>query len=126
MNFNAKNNKEMLERAMSEAIVSWVKRENPHLTKDEIMTKAMELLDAWDVVDSELIEDNDNWTYRLRARMVGIVIGAKGKQINFILQETKKLIKHSFEFRLEEVKESDLYWAMNGYFLLKDWNQGCL
>ena len=47
--FKASSNKQMLERAMSNAIVAWVEKNNPELTKDEIVTRAMELLDAWEV-----------------------------------------------------------------------------
>lgn len=124
--FKASNNKQMLERAMSNAIVAWVEKSNPQLTKDEIVTRAMELLDAWEVKNSDLQENGDDWKYYLDVGRPGIVIGPRGEQINFILKETKKEIGHEFEFHITEKKRSDLYWVMDGYFIVRDYNAGCL
>jgi hypothetical protein len=122
----SRKKKEQIERAIGQALISWLEKENPKFTTDEIMHNSVDILDCWEIKGSSLSEEKDVLRYSLIVERPGLVIGQMGKQIDFLIKESKRLLGFDYEFHLQEQKKSHLYDIALEWFSMQMMSDGCL
>ena len=116
-----------IERAIGEALIDWTEKENPKFSRDEVMEESIKNLDSWGIKRSHLSEDEDGvLKYILIVERPGLVIGSMGKQINFLIEESKRILGFDYELYLNEQERSHLYDVMDGWFSMRMLQEGTL
>lgn len=116
-----------IERAIGEALIDWTEKENPKLSRDEVMEDSIKNLDSWEIKGSNLSEDEDGvLKYTLIVERPGLVIGSMGKQIKFLIERSKEILGFDYELHLNEQKRSHLYDVMDGWFSMRMLQEGIL
>jgi len=109
-----------LERAMSYALLDFVKKQRPFLEEGDAVEEVKSILTHAEIQDTNLVHLADgSYEYIISAVYVGFLIGKKGELIDFLIQDTKKSLDWDFELKLRESRRSELYHVVDNYYFMK-------
>lgn len=113
-----------LERAMSYALLSFVKKQKPFLEEGDAVEEVKSILNHAEIQDTNLVQFSDgSYEYTISAVYVGFLIGSRGWMIDYVIKDVQNHLDWEFKLNLKEVRKSELYYVVDRYYLMKEMEQ---